>query len=156
MPASAGSGDAAFRLRSDQPVSASMRIAPGAKDQMVVESATALDGPAVVPVDLGTGTGAPELVLSAPGRRASVHLEAFDERMRRQGSADVDIDAGTTKSVDLATKKVLDAKGVAYVVVRPKGTVVGAATYQRKSGVASLGLTGAPITVLGPQVRFVD
>ena len=156
VPVSAGSGEASFRLRSDQPVSASMRIASGTKDQLVVESGPALAGPAIVPVDLGTGTGAPQLVLSAPGRRATVHLEGFDERMRSQASADVTVDAGTTKSFDLASRKVLDAKGVAYVVVRPKGTVVGAATYHRKKGVASLGLTGAPITVLGPQVRFID
>ena len=156
VPKSVGSGGAALRLRSDQPVSASMRISPGTKDHSVVEAMPALDGPAVVPVDLGAGTGPPDLVLTAPGRRAAVHLEAFDEQMRSQATSDVTIDAGTTKSVDLAAKKVLDAKGVAYVVVRTEGTVVGAATYHRRSGVASLGLTGAPITVLGPQVRFVS
>ena len=155
VPKSVGTDGAALRLRSDQPVSASMRIAPGTKDGAMLEATPALDGPAVVPVDLGTGTDAPVLVLTAPGRRATVQLQAYDDQMRRQATADVAIDGGTTKSVDLASTKVLDAKDIAYVVVRAKGTVVGAATYHRGSGVASLGLSSAPVTVLGPQVRFV-
>jgi hypothetical protein len=155
VPKSVGSDGVALRLRSDQPVTASMRIAPTTKDRAMVESMPALDGPAVVPVDLGTGTDPPSLVLSTPGRRATVRLEAYDAKMRRQASADVKIEGGTTKSVDLGSPKVLDAKGIAYVVVRAEGTVVGAATYQQGSGIASLGLTGAPVTVLGPQVRFV-
>ncbi len=155
VPKSVGSDAAALRLTSDQPVAASMRVAPNTKDRAVVEALPALDGPAVVPVDLGTGTRAPELVLSAPGRGAEVHLEAYDERLRRQATADVSVEGGTTKRVDLASTKVLDAKDVAYVVVRAEGTVVGAATYRRGSGIASLGLTGAPVRVLGPQVRQV-
>jgi hypothetical protein len=50
---------------------------------------------------------------------------------------------------------VLDAQGVAYVVVRAEGRVMGAATYRLGAGIASLGLTEAPVTVLGPQVRPV-
>ena len=155
MPKSVGTDAAALRLKSDQPVAASMRVAPNTKDRAVVEAIPVLDGPAIVPVDLGTGTRAPELVLTAPGRRGEVNLEAYDERMRRQASADVTVDGGTTKRVDLASTKVLDAKDVAYVVVRAEGTVVGAATYRRGSGIASLGLTGAPVKVLGPQVRQI-
>ncbi len=155
VPTSAGADRSAFRLRSDQPVSASVRVAPNVKDQAVMESAPALDGAAIVPIDLGGGLAAPELVLTAPGRKATVRLAAFDARMRRLAEAEVSIDPGTTKGVDLASRKVLDAKGVAYVLVRAEGDVVGAATYRRRQGIASLGLTAAPVTVLGPQVRTV-
>ena len=153
VPKSVGNDGAALWLRSDQPVAASLRVAPGAKDRAVVEATPALDGSAVVPVDLGVGTDAPELVLTALGRAGRVRLEAFDERMRSQASADVSVDADTTKTVDLGSAKVLDAKNFAYVVVRPDGGVAGAATYRRGGGIASLGLTEAPVTVLGPQVR---
>ncbi len=155
LPKSAGTENAALSLHSDQPVAASLRVSPDTKDRAFMEAMPALDGAAVVPVDLGTGTKAPELVLTAPARRGQVSLEAFDAEMRSQATADVTVAAGTTKSVDLASRKVLDAKGVAYVVVRAKGAVVGAATYRSGSGIASLGLTEAPVTVLGPQVRPV-
>jgi hypothetical protein len=156
VPKSVGSDEAALRLQSDQPISASMRFAPDTKDRTVVEASPELDGAAVVPVDLGTGTRLPQLVLTAAGREATVTLEAYDEEMRRQATSDVTVEAGTTKSLDLGSAKVLDAKGVAYVVVRAKGGVAGAATYRRGAGIASLGLTEAPITVLGPQVRPVN
>ena len=153
VPKSAGTDGAALRLRSDQPVAASVRVAPSAKDRAVAEAMPVLDGSAVVPVDLGVKTGAPELVLTAHGRAGRVRLEAFDEQMRSQATADVTVEADTTKTVDLASTKVLDAKDVAYVVVRADGAVAGAATYRRGSGIASLGLIEAPVTVLGPQVR---
>ena len=154
VPKSVGAVGAALRLRSDQPVAASVRVAPGTKDRAFAEAVPELDGAAVVPVDLGTGTRAPELVLTAAGREASVTLEAYDEEMSRQGTTDVTVEAGTTKSLDLGAKA-LGAKNVAYVVVRAEGGVVGAATYRRGAGIASLGLIEAPVTVLGPQVRPV-
>ena len=153
VPQSAGKDGAALWLRSDQPVAASVRVAPGTKDRAVVEATPVLDGSAVVPVDLGIGTGVPELVLTARGRAGRVRLEAFDEQMRSQATADVSVEADTTKTVDLGSAKVLDAEDFAYVMVRAGGDVVGAATYRGGSGIASLGLTEAPITVLGPQVR---
>ncbi len=156
VPKSVGSGEGSFRLRSDQPISASMRFAPGAKDRAVVEASPELDGAAIVPVDLGTGTRAPRLILTAAGRAADVTLEAYDEEMSRQASSDITVKAGTTKGVDLGSAKVLDARGVAYVVVRAEGGVSGAATYRRGTGIASLALTEAPVTVLGPQVRPVN
>ena len=153
VPKSAGKDGAALWLRSDQPVAASVRVAPSKRDRAVVETTPVLDGSAVVPVDLGVGTDAPELVLTAHGRAGRVRLEAFDERMRSQATADVSVEADTTKTVDLGSTKVLDAKDVAYVVVRSDGGVAGAATYRRGGGIASLGLTEAPVTVLGAQVR---
>jgi len=156
VPKSVGSDGATLRLRSDQPVAASVRVAPGAKDRAVVEAVPELDGAAVVPVDLGTVTRAPELVLTAARREARVTLEAYDDEMSRQASTDVTVEAGTTKSLDLGSAKVLDAKDVAYVVVRAEGGVVGAATYRLGNGIASIGLTEAPVTVLGPQVRPVS
>ena len=156
VPKSAGTDGGALWLRSDQPVAASVRVAPGAKDRAVVEAMPVLDGAAVVPVDLGIGTKAPELVLTAPGRAGRVRLEAFDAQMRSQATSDVTVEADTTKTVDLGSTKVLDAKDVAYVVVRAEGGVVGAATYRRGGGIASLGLIEAPVTVLGPQVRPIS
>ena len=153
VPKSAGDDGAALRLRSDQPVAASVRVAPSPKDRAVIEATPVLDGSAVVPVDLGIGTKAPKLVLTAHGRAGRVRLEAFDAQMRSQATADVEVEADTTKTVDLGSAKVLDAKDVAYVVVRSDGGVAGAATYTRGAGIASLGLVEAPVTVLGPQVR---
>lgn len=153
VPKSAGNDGASLRLRSDQPVAASVRVAPSPKDRAVIEATPVLDGSAVVPVDLGIGTKAPKLVLTAHGRAGRVRLEAFDAQMRSQATADVEVEADTTKTVDLSSAKVLDAKDVAYVVVRSDGGVAGAATYTRGAGIASLGLVEAPVTVLGPQVR---
>jgi hypothetical protein len=153
VPKSAGTDGAAMRLRSDQPVAASVLVAPSTKDRAIAEALPALDGSAVVPVDLGVGTDAPELVLTARGRAGQVRLEAYDERMRSQATAEVKVEADTTTTVDLGSTKVLDAKDVAYVVARADGAVSGAATYNRGRGIASLGLIEAPVTVLGPQVR---
>jgi hypothetical protein len=80
-------------------------------------------------------------------------MEAFDAKMGSQATAEVSVEADTTKTVDLGSRKVLDAKDVAYVVVRSDGAVAGAATYSRGSGIASLGLIEAPVSVLGAQVR---
>ncbi|MGH3458669.1 DUF5719 family protein [Aeromicrobium sp.] len=155
VPQSAGAGHAALRLRSDQPISASVRSASSTTDQAVAEAVPQLDGAAIVPVDLGSDTQAPELVLSAPRRQGVARLEAFDAQMRSLATTDVTIGAGTTKSVDLGSTEVLDAKDVAYVVMRAKGDVIGAATYRQGKQIASLALTAAPVTVLGPQVRPV-
>lgn len=153
VPKSAGTDAAAIRLRSDQPVSAALRVSPTEKDHAVVEAQPVVDGPAVVPVDLGVGTDVPKLVLSALGRKGRVRLEAYDDQMKRLATGDVGIDADTTKTVDLGSSDVLDSRDAAYVVVRTRGTVTGAITYRRGSDIASLGLTAAPVTVLGPQVR---
>jgi hypothetical protein len=153
LPKSAGTDAAAVKLTSDQPVSASLRVAPDTKDHGVAESLVALDGPAVVPLDLGVGTKPPQLVVSALDGVGRVRLEAFDQRMKSLAKGTVEIEADTTRSVDLGSSKVLETKGAAYVVVRADGVVTGAATYRRGSGIASLGLVAAPVRVLGPQVR---
>ena len=66
-----------LRLKSDQPVSASMRVAPTPRTDAVVEALPALDGPAVVPVDLGTGTRAPR---ARPHRTGSPGLRCTSRR----------------------------------------------------------------------------
>jgi hypothetical protein len=154
VPRAAGSGQQALSLTSDQPVSATVRMAPDNKDYAYAESVPALSGRAIAPVAIGKGIGSPKLVLSAPGHAASVELQAYDASMTSVASASVAIKAGTTRLVDLA--KEFRAKGIAYVVVRPMGTVYGAATYVRGDGISSLALADAPVTVLGPQVRPVD
>lgn len=148
---SAGSGRQALRLTSDRPVSAIVRIAPNTKDYAYAESLDPLTGPAVVPVDLGKAAGAPDLVLSAPGRTASVNVRAYTSAMKQVGATSVTIKGGTTDNID--TGKAFDGLDVAYLVLRPKGEVIAAATYVKGAGISSLALTAAPLTVLGPQVR---
>ncbi len=96
VPKSAGTDAAAIRLRSDQSVAAALRVAPNEKDHVVVESRPVVDGPAVVPVDLGVGTEAPQLVLTALGRPGRVQLAAYDEQMERLATGDVEIYADST------------------------------------------------------------
>ncbi|MBC7632020.1 DUF5719 family protein [Aeromicrobium sp.] len=155
VPRSAGSGSQALRLTSDRPVSATVRMAPDPKDYAYAESVPPLAGPAVVPVDVGKGIKTPDLVLTAPKGTATARLQAFDASMKPLASASVTVKGGTTQHVD--TAKALKAKGVAYIVLRPRGDIVAAATYVEGGGrISSLALTAAPLTALGPQVRPVS
>lgn len=150
VPKSAGAGEQALRVTSDEPVAASVRMAPTTQDFAYAEANVPLDGPTIVPVDVGTDVDAPRLHLSTPKGAASVELEAFDADMKPLASSTLDLEAGTTRSVSLTTR------GAAYVVVTPKGDVVAAATYVDGDGISSLALRGAPLTTLAPQVRPVD
>ncbi len=150
MPKSAGSDAQALQLASDQPVSATVRMAPGSKDYAYAEAVPALSGPAIVPVEVGTKLDAPRLVLSAPGAAATADVQAYDSSMRPLASSTLKIKAGTTMWARLETS------GAAYFVVRPRGKVVAAATYVKGDGISSLALTPAPVTVLSPQVRPVS
>lgn len=150
VPRSAGSAAQALRLTSDQPVAATVRMAPTDKDYAYAEAVPALGGPAIVPIGLGARVGAPRLVLTAPDGAASADVQAYDADMQPLMSSSARIKAGTTTGLRL------DARGAAYFVVKPHGTVVAAATYARGDGLSSLALTDAPITVLGPQVRPVS
>lgn len=153
LPRAVGSGTQALLLTSDRPVAATVRMAPGAKDYAYAEAVPALAGPAVVPVELGPAGGSPELVLTAPGGAATVELQAYDSKMRSVASTSIRITSGTTRVVD--TAKALKAKKTAYIVLRPKGEVVAAATYLKGDGISSLAITAVPLTVLGPSVRPV-
>ncbi len=150
MPKSAGSDAQALRLTSDQPISATVRMAPGAKDYAYAEAVPALSGPAIVPVEVGPKLDAPRLILSAPGAAATVGVQAYDASMRPLASSTLKIKAGTT------TWARLETSGAAYFVVTPHGKVVAAATYVKGDGISSLALTSAPVTVLSPQVRPVS
>lgn len=148
VPDTAGAGAQAIRLTSDEPVSSTVRMAPTVNDYAYAEATVPLTGPAVVPVDLGAQKGAPALVLTAPSAEATVEIQAFDAAMAPLASSSVTIPAGTTQVA------APDATGAAYLVVTPKGDVVAAATYTGDGdGVSSLALQGAPVSVLGPQVR---
>ncbi|WP_332667842.1 DUF5719 family protein [Aeromicrobium sp.] len=150
VPRSAGSGAQALKLTSDQPISATVRMAPGNKDYAYAEAVPALSGPAIVPVAVGPKIGAPRLLLSAPDGAASVDVQAYDTSMRRLASSTLKIKAGTT------TWSRLETRDAAYFVVTPHGSVVAAATYVKGDGISSLALTAAPVTVLSPQVRPVS
>lgn len=147
IPASAGADEQALRITSDQPVSTTVRMAPSTKDYAYAEATTVLSGPAVVPVDVGVKVGSPRLLLTAPGKRATVELQAFDSAMKLLSAKTVTIAAGTTQGLDSPDKS------AAYLVLRPKGDVIAAATYTDGDSIASLALTGAPLTTRAPQVR---
>lgn len=151
VPKSAGSGEQALRLTSDQPVSGTVRMAPTGDDYAYAEAMPALTGPAVVPIELGPrAAGVPRLVLTAPTKAASVEIQAFTADMTPLETTTVALPAGTTTAV------APEAKGAAYLVLRPTGEVIGAATYGKGDGISSLALTSAPVTVAAPQVRSVD
>ncbi len=148
IPPSAGAEPQALRLTSDRPVSATVRMAPTATDYAYAEATRALSGPTVVPVALGALSTVPQLVLTAPDAAASVEVQAFDAAMAPVGSpSTVSIAAGTTRAVRP------EVEGAAYLVLRPKGEVVAAATYTDGDRISSLALAAAPVSVRAPQVR---
>ncbi|HUP99881.1 MAG TPA: DUF5719 family protein [Aeromicrobium sp.] len=153
IPAAIGADGVSIRLKSDQPVAATVRFADEKKDYAYAVSARPLDGPALVPVDLGGGTSRPRLTVTAPGGKATVTVVGYDARMKRIGSGHYEIAAGATATVNLA--KLTDSERLAYVVVTPKGNVIGSATFRKDDGIASIPLEAAPIRVLGPDVRYI-
>lgn len=148
LPPGIGSGPVSIRLDANEPIVAGARFDFGKTDYAAAVSARALDGPALIPVELGAGVERPRLTLTALGRSAQVAITGYDAGMNVVGRATVDLDASTTKSVRLTT--VGDA---AYAVVRTRGPVIGAALFQTADGVASVPLEAAPMRVLGPNVR---
>lgn len=147
IPPTAGADEQALRLTSDQPVASTVRMAPTTNDFAYAESTAPLTGPALVPIALGANSQVPRLVLTAPEGAASVEVQAFDASMSPLASQTVSIAAGTTTAV------LPEAVGAAYLVLRPKGDVIAAATYAKDDGVSSLAVRDAPVTVLAPQVR---
>jgi hypothetical protein len=153
LPAGLGSDGISLRITSDQPVATVARVAEVKDDYAYIGSAHELDGPALVPVDLGGGTGRPRLTLTASAGKASVTVQGFDAQMRQLASERHELPAGTTSTVALTG--LTDSDRLAYVVVEPKGKVVGSATFRKDEGIASIPLEAAPVRVLGPDVRLV-
>lgn len=153
VPDSVGSGPQAFRVVGDQPVAAGLRVRASDADYAVSETTPVLDGSAIVPVDLVSGVAAPQLLLTAPGRAATVDVEVFDAQMTSLGSSTVDVDAGTTQRVRAVPE---GTSGAAYVVVRGTGDVVAAASYTDGDRVSSLAVVAAPVSVAAPAVRPAD
>ena len=153
LPAGLGSDGVSLRITSDQPVAAVVRVAETKDDYAYSCSAHTLDGPALVPVDLGGGTGRPRLTLTATGAKAAVTVKGFDAQMRQLASERHELPAGTTSTVALTGLTASDR--LAYVVVEPRGGVVGSATFRKDEGIASIPLEAAPVRVLGPDVRLI-
>jgi len=153
VPAAAGGGRQAWHVTSDQPVAAAVRVSPNPKDFAVAESGSVLDGPAIVPVELGSGVSEPRLLLTAPGETATATVVAYDSRMRELGRTKVEIGARTTARVKTAS--VAEDGPPAYLLVLPEGRapLVGAATYTDGDRVSSLRLISAPTTIEVPVVR---
>ncbi|MDR7086217.1 hypothetical protein J2X11_001056 [Aeromicrobium panaciterrae] len=154
VPSTAGGARQALKVTSDVPVAATVRMAPNELDYAYAESVLPLSGPAIVPVSLGKGVSAPDLIVTAPRGTSSVQVFAYDKNMKQLGEFTMSIEGETTKHIDVAKK--FTQKGIAYLVVQSKGEVVGAATYRDGGLVSSLALLSAPIRVLAPQVRPID
>lgn len=153
LPADLGSEGLSLRLESEQPVAAVVRVAEAKDDYAYVGSVHELDGPALVPVDIGGGTARPRLTVTAPAGKAGVIVRGFDARMRPLAAERHELAAGTTSTVALTG--LTDSDRLAYVVVEPKGRVVGSATFRKDEGIAAIPLEAAPVRVLGPDVRLV-
>jgi hypothetical protein len=153
LPADLGSDGVSLRIRSEQPVAVMARVAEAKKDYAYIGSIHELDGPALVPVDLGGGTSRPRLTLTAPAGKATVTVKGFDARMKELGAERHEVSAGTTSTVALTG--LTDSDRLAYVVVEARGTVVGSATFRKDEGIAAMPLEAAPVRVLGPDVRLV-
>jgi hypothetical protein len=153
LPTTIGGDGIALRLRSEQPILATARVAEDKSDYAYAVAARPLDGPAIVPVGLAGGIGRPRLTLTAAGRDASVTVQGYDSAMRRLKSVRYEVSGGTTSTINVG--RLIDTDRLAYVVVRPHGNVVGAATFRSDDGIASIPLEGAPVRVLGPDVRLV-
>lgn len=147
LPASLGDDVVSLRVRADVPLVATVRSA-AAGDVADAAPAPALDGPAVAPLALGSLQRA-DLVLSAPGRAASVRLVARDADGREVGTAAVEVAAGATTVTDL--RRVGD--GAAWVEVRPDGELHAAVAYRSAGGVSTLPMVTAPVDVPAPDLR---
>jgi hypothetical protein len=153
LPAGLGSDGVSLRIKSEQPVAAVVRVAEAKDDYAYISSTHELDGPALIPVDLGGGTSRPRLTLTAPMGKASVTVKGFDAQMKPLASERHELPAGTTSTVALTG--LTDSDRLAYVVVEPRGDVVGSATFHKDKGIASIPLEAAPVRVLGPDVQLV-
>jgi hypothetical protein len=153
LPAGLGADGLSLRIKSEEPLAVVARVAEAKDDYAYIGSAHELDGPALVPVDLGGGTSRPRLTLTAPAGKATVTVRGFDARMKELAAERHQLPAGTTSTVALTG--LTDSDRLAYVVVEPKGDVVGSATFRKDEGIAAMPLEAAPVRVLGPDVRLV-
>jgi hypothetical protein len=153
LPASLGADGNSLRIKSERPVAAVVRVSEVKEDYAYIVSSHKLDGPALVPIDLGGGTSRPRLTLTAPAGRAAVAVKGFDARMKPLATERHALPAGTTSTVALTG--LTDSDRLAYVVVEPRGDVVGSATFIKDEGIASIALEAAPVRVLGPDVRLI-
>ncbi len=168
LPRDFGAG-ATIELRASAPVTAAVRQTTGS-DVATASAAPPLQGPAVLPVDLGADVDvdlAGALTLSAllvdPDsqvvRTRSLRLRGFGDDGTVVGTGAVDLDAGTSRSVALA--RVLGLRGpdradLAYVLVRPQPEggdtvpVVASLSLTSADGAAVLPVTALASTVTVP------
>ncbi|HJR89856.1 MAG TPA: DUF5719 family protein [Aeromicrobium sp.] len=153
LPAGLGADGLSLRITSEQPVAVVARVAESKDDYAYIGSVHQLEGPALVPVDLGGGTSRPRLTLTAPTGRATVTVKGFDAGMKQLAVERHEVPAGSTSTVALTS--LTDSDRLAYVVVEPTGDVVGSATFRKDEDIAVIPLEAAPVRVLGPDVRLV-
>lgn len=154
LPGGVGSDGLALHLTSERPIAAVARIGSGKSDYAVAVAARRLDGPAIVPVDLGGGIGRPRLTITAPHSAASVQMTGYDASMKPLRSQTFRIRGETTTTLKISD--VSDSERLAYVVVRAKGEIMGAARFTKDELIASIPLEAAPVSVLGPDVQLIN
>lgn len=158
-----------IELRADAPLTASVRSVTGS-DVATAAGAMALDGPAVVPVDLGADAAvspATALTVSAllvdpeaqTVRSRAVVFRGADADGATLGTGSLELDAGTSRAVDLDEVLGLSdgaAADLDYVVVRPSARgaetapVVGSLSVTSSRGLSVLPLRSLVTTLTGP------
>lgn len=158
-------------LRADAPISAAVRVVDASgSDFAAAVGASPLEGPAVLPVDLGAAADvdpASTLTVSAlltdpesqTVRTRVVALRGFDAGGATLGSGTLEIDAGTSRTVDLVELLGLsqsEAGDLTHVVARPRPggaatvPVVAAFSATSRAGASVLPLASLRTTVTAP------
>ncbi|EFQ82668.1 hypothetical protein HMPREF0063_11877 [Aeromicrobium marinum DSM 15272] len=152
VPDTAGADASVLRVRSDEPVVASLRMSPTAVDLAYATADPTWTGPTVVPVALGSSTVPPVVQLSAVADTSLVTFEGFDAAGASLGTTVASAAADAVAVVDLAAPGLFTGE-VAYVVATAERPVRGSAVYRSGDLVAVVPLDAAPTTAIGPRVR---
>ncbi|GAA2071639.1 hypothetical protein GCM10009821_06920 [Aeromicrobium halocynthiae] len=148
LPEGLGEEPVSLAIDSDVPVTGAVRTA-GSGDVDVVGAADAWSGDALVP---STVAGAPlsDLVVASVDG-AAVTLQGRSGDGEVLATQELDVAGGT--SVEVALEELV-VDGVVEVLVRsPDGLLAATATFSR-DGRASVSVLPAPVTALGPDVRW--
>lgn len=151
LPPELGRGALTLRLRSPDPITATLRTTVKGPNRDVAYAASSLplSGPAVAP--LPSGSTALVLTGADPQAATAVVVETFGPAGDLLASEPVDVPAGTTRTVDPPGRRTSDR--ALYVVVRPQqGAVYATAGYDGSSGTSLLALSTPAQTDLVPQL----
>lgn len=145
VPDSINLAESTVRIEADHPVNAALRVKNG-NDFSYATSVAPLSGPAVVPIT----EQSPQVTVTAIDEPTTVTVELFDGEMNALGSVEYELRDGS--SVTFSPDEI--AAGGVYAVIDSPGALVGAAVFRDGDAVASMGLSGAPIENLAPQLEL--